>query len=105
MRLGDRLRAVLGLPGPQWPPLVELAQRVTELEGRLVPLEEALAESVEREVRWQEMNAQLRRYLGRLDAHAGRARQDEAPAANGRQLHPRADVIAAKFPHGLPTKE
>lgn len=99
MRLFARLARYFLPPDPRIAPL-EAA--VADLTARLIPLEEAHAEAVEREIKWAEMNAQLRRYLGRLDAHAGRAR-DEEPA--GRNGGARADVIAAKFPHGLPTKE
>lgn len=100
MRLVARLRHFLGLPGPGEPPpgpLAELAARVAELEKR-AELE------VERDLKWADMNAQLRRYLGRLDAHAGRERQADTNGT-ARGLHARADVIAAKFPHGLPPKE
>lgn len=96
MRLAALLRRFLGLPGP-WEPL---AEKVAELERRLAPLEEAHADAVERELRWAEMNAQLRRYLGRLDAHAGHQRtKDEATSSH---LVPRPDVLAAKYPNGVP---
>lgn len=100
MRLIARLRAFLDPVDHLYPPL---ADRVTELERRIIPLEEASQAETEREIRWAELNAQLRRYLGRLDAHAGRARQEEGE--NGSRATLRPDVIAAKFPHGLPTKE
>lgn len=107
MGLIARLRAFLAPSDHLVAPLVA---RVAELErqvARLVELEDA---AVERELRWTEMNAQLRRYLGRLDAHAGRAGrdQDETPTnahAGRAHLVPRSDVIAAKFPNGLPAKE
>lgn len=100
MRLGALLRRFLGLSGPWEPPFRELAEKVAELDRRLAPLEEAHADQIERDLKWAEMNAQLRRYLGRLDAHAGHQRTKEE--ANGSHLVPRPDVLAAKFPHGLP---
>lgn len=107
MRLIARLRRFLGLAGPWEPQLAALAQQVAQLETRLLPLEEAHADAIERELKWSEMNAQLRRYLGRLDAHAGYQRSKEEANGAEHRLVPRSDVLAAKFPHGLPpgTKE
>lgn len=99
MRLIARLRAFLRPSDTQVAPLLA---RLEALEARLLPLEEAQAEAVERELKWAEMNAQLRRYLGRLDAHAGHDRAKDPTNGRGGA---RADVIAAKFPHGLPPKE
>jgi len=99
VRLIARLRAFL------WPARYQVAPLLARLEAverRLVPLEEAHEAEVERDLKWAEMNAQLRRYLGRLDAHAGKQREREGGQNGGGA---RADVIAAKFPHGLPTKE
>jgi hypothetical protein len=97
MRLFARLRAFLRPDGHL---LAPLAARVLALEARLSELDEV---QTHRELQWAEMNAQLRRYLGRLDAHAGRDRERSSSSSpNG--VH-RPDVIAAKFPGGLPTKE
>lgn len=95
MRLIARLRAFLRPDGHL---LAPLATRVAALEERLSELDQV---QTERELRWAEMNAQLRRYLGRLDAHAGHDRS-KASSSNG---YTRPDVIAAKYPGGLPTKE
>ena len=95
VRLFARLRHVLTLALGGIAPL---EKRVAALEARL---EELDAIATDREIRWAEMNAQLRRYLGRLDAHAGRVKEDR----NGGPHGARADVIAAKYPGGLPTKE
>jgi len=86
---------------PPTPP--GLLERFSQLEARVVELERLNDGAVERELKWAEMNAQLRRFLGRLDAHAARA-QPEA-VTNGARGGPRPDVLAVKFPHGLPTKE
>ena len=98
-RLGAFLRHVLGLVDPRVTPLLA---EVADLRSRLIPLEEAHEAEVERDLKWAEMNAQLRRYLGRLDAHAGRQPREQE---NGHGPRARADVIAAKYPGGLPTKE
>lgn len=98
MRLKAFLRRYLGLTDTDIAPL---AARVSALEERIAELD---AVATDREIRWAEMNAQLRRYLGRLDAHAARS---SSSSANGHELRggPRPDVIAAKYPGGLPTKE
>lgn len=97
-----RLKAVLTPARGPVTPLPEPA--VAALEQRVAALEQLSEAAVEREMKWQEMNAQLRRFLGRLDAHAGRAEQQQQNGS-ARGLHARSDVIAAKFPHGLPSKE
>lgn len=95
-----RLRRFLGLPDHLVAPLTA---RVSELESRVAVLMEDHDSALERDLRWNELNAQLRRYLGRLDAHAQHSREREEAGRNG--LHARADVIAMKYPGGLPTKE
>jgi hypothetical protein len=104
-----RLRRYFSPRQGQLPPILE--ERLQAILGRLSSLErssadlEAAAElEVQREMKWQEMNAQLRRYLGRLDAHAGHQRQREQLE----ELDPkgaRADVIAAKYPNGVHRSE
>lgn len=74
---------------------------VEALAQRVAALELALEADVDRELKWQEQQVQLRRFLGRLDAHAGRAKGETVNGRGGA----RADVIAAKYPHGLPPKE
>lgn len=101
-RLVALLRHERPHPGPQVPPRTDPhAERLAALEATVTELLELRDGLVERELKWAEMNAQLRRYLGRLDAHAGHAarRDDDNPRAA--QL---SAVLAAKFPNGVPSK-
>ena len=77
-----------------------ILERIRSLEASVARIDELAEDWTERELKWAEMNAQLRRFLGRLDAHAGHA----ARAAEETQQIYRPDVIAAKYPNGVPTK-
>lgn len=86
-----------------WRHDLPLADQVDALTRRLAAVEAALrdvAEVVEseahREAKWQDQQLQLRKLLGRLDAHAGKER-----AANGAaSIDPKqlAAVIRSKYP-------
>lgn len=102
-----RWKAVRALVKGEMPPRVAdvldgLLARIRTLEAAVEELEQTNALATEREVRWVEMNAQLRRYLGRLDAHAGIEKRKEEESNHGGA---RSDVLAAKYPKGLPTRE
>lgn len=97
-RLIARLRRLFGLAGPRQPPL---ADRVAQLESRVQELADS---ETERELRWTELNVQLRRYLGRLDAHAGHEQRRQLENGHVRG-GARPDVLAAKYPHGVPGRE
>jgi hypothetical protein len=105
-----RLRDYFSPPKRQLPPTTE--DRLQGILGRLNSLERSMADveatnelAVQREMRWQEMNGQLRRYLGRLDAHAGHEQRREVEQQLPGHLGPRADVIAAKYPNGVQPRE
>jgi hypothetical protein len=51
--------------------LAALDRRVAALEAAVSDVTEAVEAEAERAARWADMSTQLRRFLGRLDAHAG----------------------------------
>jgi len=95
-----RLRALLR---PDRPPagygeaLAALDRRVAVLEAAQSDCAEVVQLEAERAARWADMNQQLRRFLGRLDAHAGKERAAEENG--GRDPKQLAAILRTKFPH------
>jgi hypothetical protein len=95
----DRLRAFLR---PDRPPagygeaLAALDRRVSALEAAQADCAEVVQLEAERAARWADMSAQLRRFLGRLDAHAGKDREPENGTRDPKQL---AAILRTKFPN------
>jgi hypothetical protein len=79
-----------------------LDRRLEAVEGQLADCLEIVQLEAERATRWADMNAQLRRFLGRLDAHAGqqRRRDEEEGDANGhRDPKQLAAILRSKYPN------
>lgn len=77
--------------------LEALERRVAVLEANAGDYAGAVADEAERAARWADMQAQLRRFLGRLDAHAG---HDKEPATEaGKDPKVIAAALRAKFPN------
>lgn len=95
----ERLRALLR---PDRPPagygeaLAALDRRVEALEASSAESAEVVQLEAERAARWADMSQQLRRFLGRLDAHAGKEREAENGGRDPKQL---AQILRSKFPH------
>lgn len=90
------------VPPTRDPAVDELLARCTSIELHLESLLKTEEQACARELAWSDMNAQLRRFLGRLDAHAGQDRrraEEENPRAA--QL---SEVLRLKFPNGVPTR-
>lgn len=91
------LSALLGREPPLARELVALDRRVAVLEASTADFRDAVTAEAERAARWVDMQAQLRRFLGRLDAHAGKDREQEA---NGhRDPKQLAAILRTKFPN------
>lgn len=106
-RLRNALNALLGRERPPVGELVALETAFELLERRLTALEAAQADCMEvvqleaeRAARWADMTNQLRRFLGRLDAHAGKERQQEEES-NGTKRDPKqlAAILRSKYPN------
>lgn len=96
----ERLRALWSHdqpPGGYREALAALDRRVAALEASVADCLEVVELESERAARWADMNAQLRRFLGRLDAHAQKDRQAE----NGHGPDPKqlAAILRSKYPH------
>lgn len=76
--------------------LAALDRRVAALEAAQADCLEVVQLESERAARWADMNAQLRRFLGRLDAHAQKDRQAENGGQDPKQL---AAILRSKYPH------
>ena len=75
-----------------------ILERLDSLERDMAELDEQREQATDRELRWAEMNAQLRRYLGRLDAHAKRANPDDEPEPGKSDPKQLAAILRTKFP-------
>ena len=101
MGLFSWLRRASRASGTHSEQLAALDRRVEALEAAQSDLQEAVQHEAERAARWADMSQQLRRFLGRLDAHAGKEREREAESNGGAKHDPKqlAALLRTKFPH------
>lgn len=96
----ERLRALLSHerpPSGYREALAALDRRVAALEAAQSDCLEVVQLEAERAARWADMSQQLRRFLGRLDAHAKKDREEpENGARDPKQL---AAILRSKYPH------
>lgn len=102
MGLRNALQALLGRdrpPAGYREALAALDRRVAAVEAQLADCLEVVQLEAERAARWADMNQQLRRFLGRLDAHAGKDREREEDLNGGRDPKQLAAILRSKYPN------
>ena len=76
-----------------------LEQRVDALEAAQADCLDAVQAEAERAARWADMSQQLRRFLCRLDAHAGKDRAKDEGENGHRDPKQLAAILRTKFPN------